>query len=113
MNLDDFKNLVRTSKGGYFQHDMRDPQNYEDLEPAVEVIREIDRAFIDAANELDFDLEKASNFGNSQDALDTTDRIVSEIMTISEESKFTPVKSDPYVFAKPEFVASMKVFGDE
>jgi len=113
MNLDDFKAMVRFSrKSGYFQHDIRDPEKYEDTEGAIDIIREIDKAFLDSANDLGFDFHEAAGFGESKEATEMTDRIIDQVLAVDDNGLFLQMKPDPYISSLPEFKAWMNQWRD-
>ena len=113
MNLQQFKNMVRFSKEiGFFQHDIRDTDRYADPGAAGDFIIELDRAFIDAGEESGQSPEVVAGFGESDEAMEVTDKFVDTLLTIGDDGSFIVSDSSPYEVVFPEFKAAMQVWSE-
>lgn len=99
-------NAVKYSrKTGYFLHDVRDPDFYE--QDQAKSIKELDRAFIDAANSLGFDFTLFAGYGESDSALAMSDNLADDLLEVDDDGAAFKLK-EVYDTAIPYFKVNMK-----
>lgn len=85
----DLRTMIEHSREtGYVTHDLRSPESFED-KGAIKSIRQIDRAFIEAANSLKLPFWMAAAYGESQQALGDTDKLT-DIVTVVNRAEGEP-----------------------
>jgi len=92
-------------KTGYLLHDLRDPDFYE--QDQVKSIKELDRAYIEATNSLNFSFVEFAGFGESDTALEMSDVLSDDLLEVDDGSAVFKIK-DIYGTAFPFFKVNMK-----
>ena len=92
-------------KTGYLLHDLRDPDFYADDQ--VKSITELDRAFIDASNQLNMPFYLMAGYGESDDALTMSDQLADNLLEVDDSGAKFKLK-EIYDTALPYMKVSMK-----
>jgi len=79
LQLPDLMKMIKGAKGvGFLRHGIRNPDNFE--VGVEEQIKELDRAFLDAANSIGLTFAQAAAYGESDDALADTDALAERLV---------------------------------
>ena len=105
-NINSLRNAVKYArKTGYLLHDLRDPDFYE--QDQATSIKELDRAYIEATNSLNFSFAEFAGFGESGAALEMSDALSDDLLEVDDDGAAFKIK-DIYGTAFPFFKVNMK-----
>jgi hypothetical protein len=79
LRLSDLMKMIKGARGvGYLRHGLRNPDNFE-MDASMH-IKELDRAFLDAANSVGLTFAQAAAYGESDQAFEDADALADRLV---------------------------------